>query len=54
MDKELCQYKTVGCNLCKRLILPRKQLETDGYILSIVAADTLVLKYQAISIHNAD
>ena len=31
-----------------------KHLETDGYILSIVATDALVLKYQAISIHNTD
>ena len=31
-----------------------KPLEMRGYILSTVATDALVLKHQAISIHNAD
>ena len=34
--------------------LTHKQLETHGCILSIVATDALVLKHQAICIHNAD
>ena len=35
-------------------VLTHKQLETHGGILSTVATDGLVLKYQAISIHSAD
>ena len=35
-------------------ILAHKQLETNGYILSAVATDALVLKHQAISIHSAE
>ena len=34
--------------------LTLKNRETHGCIVSIVATDALVLKYQAISIHNAD
>ena len=34
--------------------LTHKQQETHGCILSTVATDALVLKHQAISIHNAD
>ena len=34
--------------------LTHKQLETHGCVLSTVATDVLVLKYQAISIHSAD
>ena len=34
--------------------LTHKQLETHGCVLSTVAADGLVLKHQAISIHSAD
>ena len=34
--------------------LTLKHRETYGCIVSTVATDTLVLKHQAISIHNAD
>ena len=34
--------------------LTLKHRETHGCIVSTVATDTLVLKHQAISIHNAD
>ena len=34
--------------------LTHKQLKVYGCVLSAVATDVLVLKYQAISIHNAD
>ena len=34
--------------------LTLKQRETHGCIVNIVATDALVLKHQAISIHNAD
>ena len=34
--------------------LTHKQLETHGCVFSSVAADALVLKHQAISIHSAD
>ena len=34
--------------------LTHKQLETHGCVLSTVAANDLVLKHQAISIHSAD
>ena len=37
---------------CKELTL--KHQETHGCIVSTVATDALVLKHQAISIHNAD
>ena len=34
--------------------LTLKHQETHGYVVSTVATDALVLKHQAISIHNAD
>ena len=34
--------------------LTHKQLETHGFLQSIVATDVVVLKHQAISIHSAD
>ena len=34
--------------------LTLKHRETHGCVVSIVASDALVLKHQAISIHNAD
>ena len=34
--------------------LTHKQLNMDGYLLSTVVNDTLVLKYQVISIQSAD
>ena len=34
--------------------LTLKHRETHGCVVSTVATDTLVLKHQAISIHNAD
>ena len=34
--------------------LTLKQRETHGCVVSTVASDALVLKHQAISIHNAD
>ena len=34
--------------------LTHKQLEIHGCVLSTVATDALVLKYQAISVHSAD
>ena len=37
-----------------QLTLTLKHRETHGCIVSTVATDTLVLKHQAISIHNAD
>ena len=36
------------------LVLTLKHRETHGYIVSTVATDALVLKHQAISIHNAE
>ena len=36
------------------LLLTLKHLETHGCVVSAVATDALVLKHQAISIHNAD
>ena len=38
----------------KRLWLTLKHRETHGCVVSTVATDALVLKHQAISIHNAD
>ena len=35
-------------------LLTLKHRETHGCVVSIVATDALVLKHQAISIHNAD
>ena len=35
-------------------ILTPKHRETHGCVISTVATDALVLKHQAISIHNAD
>ena len=35
-------------------MLTHKQLETHGCVLSTMATDALVLKYQAISIQSAD
>ena len=35
-------------------ILTLKHRETHGCVVSLVATDALVLKHQAISIHNAD
>ena len=34
--------------------LTLKHLETHEYVVSTVAADALLLKHQAISVHNAD
>ena len=42
-------YMSLGLNV---LIL--KHRETHGCVVSTVATDALVLKHQAISIHNAD
>ena len=36
------------------MILITKHRETHGCVVRTVASDALVLKYQAISIHNAD
>ena len=36
------------------IALTPKHRETHGCVVSTVATDTLVLKHQAISIHNAD
>ena len=36
------------------IALTLKQQETHGCVVSNVATDALVLKHQAISIHNAD
>ena len=41
-----------ACGLSK--ILTHKQLEINGFVLSTVATDALVLKHQGISIHSAD
>ena len=38
----------------RMLLLTLKHRETHGCVVSIVATDALVLKHQAISIHNAD
>ena len=35
-------------------VLTLKHRKTHGYVVSTVATDALVLKHQAISIHNAD
>ena len=35
-------------------VLTLKHRETHGCVVSIVATDALVLKHQAISIHNTD
>ena len=35
-------------------LLTHKYRETHGCVVSTVATDALVLKHQAISIHNAD
>ena len=35
-------------------VLTLKHRETHGCVVSTVATDALVLKHQAISIHNAD
>ena len=35
-------------------MLTHKQQETDGYVLSTVPDDGLVLKHQAIGSHSAD
>ena len=40
--------------IAKTLGLTPKHRETHGCIVSTVATDALVLKHQAISIHNAD
>ena len=37
-----------------KAILTLKHRETHGCVVSTVATDALVLKHQAISIHNAD
>ena len=37
-----------------KICLTPKHRETHGSIVSTVATDALVLKHQAISIHNAD
>ena len=42
-----------GCNL-NSVILTLKHQETHGCVVSTVATDALVLKHQAIIIHNAD
>ena len=38
----------------KSTLLTPKHRETHGCVVSTVATDALVLKHQAISIHNAD
>ena len=38
----------------RRKALTLKHRETHGCVVSTVATDALVLKHQAISIHNAD
>ena len=38
----------------KNVYLTLKHRETHGCVVNIVATDALVLKHQAISIHNAD
>ena len=44
-----CQLFCLGIN-----VLTLKHQETHGCVVSTVATDALVLKHQAISIHNAD
>ena len=46
-------YRLAGL-LAVSLGLTLKHQETQGCVVSTVATDTLVLKHQAISIHNAD
>ena len=40
--------------ILQRLYLTLKHRETHGCVVSTVVTDALVLKHQAISIHNAD
>ena len=46
-------YTNVICKRQQGQLTP-KHRETHGCVVSTVAADALVLKHQAISIHNAD
>ena len=54
----MCWYKyTIQANPIERdtdSTLTLKHRETHGCVVSTVATDALVLKHQAISIHNAD
>ena len=44
----------VWCWMVQAMFLTLKHQETHGCLVSTVATDALVLKHQAISIHNAD
>ena len=50
VDLDVCPYMA---SLDGNELTP-KHRETHGFVVSTVATDTLVLKHQAISIHNAD
>ena len=50
MAPKLCIINSVNDDTCLTL----KHGETHGCVVSTVATDALVLKHQAISIHNAD
>ena len=43
-----------GMSSSYKMYLTLKHRETHGCVVSTVATDALVLKHQAISIHNAD
>ena len=47
-------WANVNPDLCRHMMLTPKHRETHGCVVSTVATDALVLKHQAISIHNAD
>ena len=52
MSEKLVLTEMESCLNMKNLTL--KHRETHGCVVSTVATDALVLKHQAISIHNAD
>ena len=52
-DKTLVSFSFFVNWLCHTM-LTLKHRETHGCVVSTVATDALVLKHQAISIHNAD
>ena len=47
-------FVPVLINVVNKGLLTLKRPEIHGYVVSTVATDALVLKHQAISIHNAD
>ena len=52
LDSNAAKAPVKSCN--DMVILTPKHRETHGCVVSTVATDALVLKHQAISIHNAD